>query len=101
MGVRRGQVLVYVVATFRIVRGQQQYPANVALVQNQDRVHTECRSKVVAIERFTCKRPGAITLRSEWECRFTIIGSDAVNEQLRGAPYLQDYRAAPQGSGQG
>lgn len=88
-------------AISRATRGQQQYPAKVALVQIQGQVGNRKPLQVVAIERFTCKRPGAITIPSEWECRFTIFGSDTVNEQLRGAPYLQDHRAAPQASGQG
>jgi hypothetical protein len=56
---------------------------------------------VVAVEGLTCKRLQAITCRSEWEARFTIIGSDSVNEQLRGAPGLEDFSAAPRVPGQG
>jgi len=55
----------------------------------------------VVTERFTCTRPRAITPRNEWEARLTIFGSVAVNEQLRGASYLEDHRAAPQETRQG
>lgn len=38
--------------------------------------------------------PQSMIVRNEWDVRFTIfVGSGAVNEQLRGAPYLEDYRA--------
>lgn len=96
-----GQVLAYFVATLGLTRDQQQYPANVALDELQISVHHESIQSGGCRPGLTCKRPRAITSRSEWEARFTIIGSVSVNEQLRGAPGLEDIPAAPRVLGQG
>ena len=67
----------------------------------QNSVHHESIQSGGCRPELTCKRPRAITSRSEWDARFTIIGSVSVNEQLRGAPGLEDIPAAPRVLDQG